>query len=117
MLSALRVSLAASQARPTARRPARSPLRLLDVTPVPCGQSAVTAKRPDLFGWVGFGYWPSHSRWHGGAELMLICTCEGTVTGFGLANPKLYGERDQARQMLSDRPASPPGTGHRRDHR
>ena len=43
---------------------------------------------------------------------MLICTCEGTVTGFGLANPKLTGERDQARQMLKDQPANrpPPGT-------
>jgi hypothetical protein len=30
------------------------------------------------------------------------------VTGFGLASPKLYGEREQARQMLTDQPA--PGT-------
>jgi hypothetical protein len=37
---------------------------------------------------------------------MLICTCEGTVTGFGLANPKLSGERDQARQMLNDQPTA-----------
>jgi hypothetical protein len=27
-------------------------LRLMDAAPVPCGQSGVTAKRPDLFGWV-----------------------------------------------------------------
>ena len=33
-------------------------LRLLDATPVPCGQSAVTAKRSDLFGWAGYGYCP-----------------------------------------------------------
>jgi hypothetical protein len=87
------------------------PLRLMDATPVPCGQSAVTAKRPDLFGWAGYGYCPSHSRWYWGAKLMLTCTCEGTVTGFGLANPKLYGERDQARQMLRDNPASRPAPG------
>ena len=37
---------------------------------------------------------------------MLMCTCEGTVTGFGLANPKLYGERDQARQMLTGHAAN-----------
>jgi Transposase DDE domain len=86
-------------------------LRLLDATPVPCGQSAVTAKRSDLFGWAGYGYCPSHSRWYWGSKLMLICTCEGTVTGFGLANPKLAGERDQARQMLSGRPASRPAPG------
>jgi hypothetical protein len=36
----------------------------------------------------------------GGAKLLLICTCDGTVTGFRLANPKLYGERQQARQTL-----------------
>ena len=42
---------------------------------------------------------------------MLICTCDGTVTGFGLANPKLFGERDQARQMLDHQPASRPASG------
>ena len=69
-------------------------VRLLDATPVPCGQSAVTARRSGLFGWAGYGYCPSHSRWYWGAKLMLMCTCEGTVTGFGLANPKLCGERE-----------------------
>ena len=64
-------------------------LRLMDATPVPCGQSAVTAKRSDLYGWAGYGYCPSHSRWYWGAKLLLICTCDGTITGFGLANPKL----------------------------
>jgi hypothetical protein len=68
-------------------------LRLMDATPVPCGASAVTARRPDLYGWAGYGYCPSHSRWHWSAKLLIICTCDGTVTGFGLANPKLFGER------------------------
>jgi hypothetical protein len=86
-------------------------VRLLDATPIPCGQSAVTAKRSGLFGWAGYGYCPSHSRWYWGAKLMLMCTCEGTVTGFGLANPKLHGERDQARRMLSDQPANRPAPG------
>jgi hypothetical protein len=31
-------------------------LRLMDATPVPCGQSAVIAKRSDLYGWAGYGY-------------------------------------------------------------
>ncbi len=35
-------------------------LRLMDATPIPCGQSALTAKRSDLFGWAGYGYCPSH---------------------------------------------------------
>jgi hypothetical protein len=42
---------------------------------------------------------------------MLLATCEGTVTGFCLANPKLAGERDQARQMLTGQPANRPAPG------
>jgi hypothetical protein len=33
------------------------------------------------------------------------------VTGFCLANPKLTGEREQARQMLERRPANRPAPG------
>src|SRR5258706_16421893 len=40
-----------------------------------------------------------------------MCTCDGTVTGFCLANPKLYGEREQARQMLQHQPANRPAPG------
>jgi hypothetical protein len=87
-------------------------LRLMDATPIPCGQSVVTARRSGLAGQAGYGRCPSHSRFYWGAKLMLICTCEGTITGFCLANPKLYGERQQARQMLEHQPANrpPPGT-------
>ena len=86
-------------------------LRLMDATPVPCGQSVITARRSDLFGYAGYGYCPSHSRWYWGGKLLIICTCDGTVTGFGLANPKLSGEREQARQMLKDHPANRPAPG------
>jgi Transposase DDE domain len=86
-------------------------LRLMDATPVPCGQSVITARRSDLFGWAGYGYCPSHSRWYWGSKLLLICTCEGTVTGFSLANPKLAGEREQARAMLEREPANRPTPG------
>ena len=86
-------------------------LPLMDATPVPCGQSAVTARRSNLYGYAGYGYCASHSRWYRGPKLLLICTCEGTVTGFGLASPKLYGGRQQARQMLKDRPANRPAPG------
>jgi hypothetical protein len=86
-------------------------LRLMDATPVPCGQSVITARRSDLAGWAGYGYCPSHSRWYWGAKLLLIRTCDGTVTGFGLANPKLYGERQQARQALERQPANRPAPG------
>jgi hypothetical protein len=86
-------------------------LRLMDATPIPCGQSVITARRSDLAGWAGYGYCPSHSRWYWGSKLILICTCEGTVTGFGLANPKLFGEREQACTMLRDQPANRPAPG------
>ncbi|HWN64019.1 MAG TPA: transposase [Streptosporangiaceae bacterium] len=86
-------------------------LRLMDATPIPCGHSVITARRPGLFGWAGYGYCPSHSRWYWGAKLLLLVTCDGTVTGFCLANPKLAGERDQARQMLRDQPANRPAPG------
>jgi len=59
-----------------------------------------------VYVWAGYGYCPSHCRWYWGAKLLLICTCDGTVTGFGLANPKLYGEREQARQILEHQPAN-----------
>ena len=86
-------------------------LRLMDATPVPCGHSVITAKRSDLAGWAGYGYCPSHSRWYWGAKLLIICTCEGTVTGFSLANPKLHGEREQARKTLEHQPAHRPVPG------
>ena len=82
----------------------------ITTTPVPCGTPAVTAKRSDLFGHAGYGYCPSHSRWYWGAKL-LICTCDGTVTGFCLANPKLTGEREQVSEMLRRRPANRPRPG------
>ena len=86
-------------------------LRLLDATPVPCGQSTITVKRSDLFGYAGYGYETSHSRYDWGVKLMLICTADGTVTGFGLANPKLWGEREETRQLLTHQAANRPAPG------
>jgi len=86
-------------------------LRLLDGTPVGCGQSRATAKRSGLFGYAGYGYEPSHSRYYWGIKLLLLCTADGTVTGFGLANPKLWGERQAVRQLLVHQPANRPPAG------
>jgi hypothetical protein len=86
-------------------------LRLMDATPIPCGQSVTTARRSNLYGYAGYGYCPGHSRFYWGTKLLVICTCDGTVTGFGLANPKLAGEREQARQMLTGQPANRPAPG------
>jgi hypothetical protein len=86
-------------------------LRLMDGTPVGCGQSKLTTQRSNLFGYAGYGYEPSHSRYYWGVKLMLICTADGTVTGFGLANPKLWGEREETRQLLTHQAANRPAPG------
>jgi hypothetical protein len=86
-------------------------LRLMDGTPVACGQSVLTAKRSDLAGDAGYGYSASHSRFYWGTRLMLIVTPDGTVTGFALANPKLMGEREQVSEMLKRQPTSRPAPG------
>jgi hypothetical protein len=82
-------------------------LRLVDGTPVPCGTSRTTARRSDLFGYAGYGRDTSHHRFYWGANLLQVVTCEGTTTGFGLANPKLVGER-QALLRLLELPANRP---------
>jgi hypothetical protein len=84
------------------------PLRLMDATPIGCGQSKTTTQRSNLFGYAGYGYESAHSRWYWGAKLLLITTPDGTVTGFSLANPKLAGEREQTRLGLSSLPTHEP---------
>jgi hypothetical protein len=86
-------------------------LRLMDATPISCGQSKTTAQRSDLFGWAGYGYESAHSRWYWGVKLLLLTTPDGTVTGFGLANPKLFGERAETREILTGQPANRPRSG------
>ncbi|MET8150564.1 hypothetical protein ACIBSW_21425 [Actinoplanes sp. NPDC049668] len=92
------------------------PLRLMDATPIPCGQSRTTSQRSDLFGWAGYGYESAHSRWYRGVKLLLITIADGTVTGFGLANPKLFSEREATRQTLTRQPANQPAPGATRGH-
>jgi hypothetical protein len=86
-------------------------LRLMDATPIGCGQSTTTAQRSNLFGWAGYGYESAHSRWYWGVKLLLLTTPDGTVTGFGLANPKLFGERAETREILTRQPANRPAPG------
>jgi hypothetical protein len=87
------------------------PLRLLDGTPVVCGRSRTTAVRSDLAGWAGYGHDTSHHCFYWGSRLLLVCTPDGTVTGFGLANPKLVGERQAVVGMLQGVPANRPAPG------
>ena len=86
-------------------------LRLMDATPVPCGRCVITARRSDLFGWAGYGYCPSHSRWYLGRQAAADPHLRRDRDRVRLANRKLFGERKQARQMLENQPANRPVPG------
>jgi hypothetical protein len=74
-------------------------LRLLDSTPVPCGQSRETRKRSELAGWAAYGYCASHSRYFWGLRLYLLCATDGMPVAFCLA-PANEGEREVAAALL-----------------
>jgi Transposase DDE domain len=74
-------------------------IRLLDSTPVPCGQSRQTRKRSELAGWAAYGYCASHSRYFWGLRLYLLCAPDGMPISFCLA-PANDPEREVATAML-----------------
>ncbi len=74
-------------------------LRLLDSTPVPCGQSRETARRSELAGSAAYGYCRSHSRYFWGFRLFLLCAPDGMPIAFELA-PANAPERQVAAEML-----------------
>jgi len=74
-------------------------LRLLDSTPVPCGQSRETARRSELVGHADYGYCASHSRYFWGFRLYLLCAPDGMPIAFELAAANV-GEREVAAEML-----------------
>jgi hypothetical protein len=76
-------------------------LRLLDATPLPCGQSRETVKRSALWPHAAYGYDRSHSRWYWGFKLYLLCAPDGMPITWCLATPKL-GERQVAQVLLED---------------
>src|SRR4029453_13920225 len=78
---------------------------------VVAGRARTPAKRSGLAGWAGYGHDTSHHCCYWGSRLLLVTTPEGTVTGFGLANPKLLGERDTVLAMLEAVPANRPAPG------
>jgi hypothetical protein len=75
--------------------------RLLDATPLPCGQSRETVKRSALWGQAGYGYDRSHSRWSWGFKRYLLCAPDGMPISWCLATPKL-GQREVAQVLLED---------------
>jgi DDE family transposase len=75
-------------------------LRLLDSTPVPCGQSRETARRSELAGQAGYGWCGSHSRLFWGFRLYVLCAPDGMPIAFELAAANV-GERVVATEMLA----------------
>jgi hypothetical protein len=74
-------------------------LRLLDSTPVPCGQSRETTRRSELSGYATTGWCASHSRYFWGFRLYLLCAADGMPIAFELA-PANAPERQVAAEML-----------------
>jgi Transposase DDE domain len=74
-------------------------LRLLDSTPVPCGQSRESVKRSEFAGHAGYRRCASHSRWFWGFRLYLICAADGMPIGWELAAANV-GERAVAAELL-----------------
>jgi hypothetical protein len=74
-------------------------IRLLDSTPVPCGQSRETVKRSDFAGHAAYGYCASHSRRFWGFRLYLLCASDGMPIAFELAAANV-AEREVAAEML-----------------
>lgn len=74
-------------------------LRLLDATPVPCGQSRETVKRSEFTGYAAYGYCAAHSRHFWGFKLYLLSAPDGMPIAFELA-PANAPERQVAAELL-----------------
>jgi hypothetical protein len=74
-------------------------LRLMDSTPVPCGQSRETARRSELAGHAAYGWCKSHSRYFWGFRLYVLCAPDGMPIAFELAAANV-AERVVAAEML-----------------
>ena len=75
-------------------------IRLLDSTPVPCGQSRQTVKRSQFAGYAAYGYCASHSRYFWGFRLYLLCASDGMPIAFELAAANIP-ERQVAAELLA----------------
>ncbi len=78
-------------------------LRLLDTTPLPCGQSRETTRRSELAPWAGFGYCPAHCRRYWGFKLVLLSAADGTIVDFDLVAAN-SPEREAALTLLEANP-------------
>jgi hypothetical protein len=74
-------------------------LRLIDATPVPCGQSRQTVERSQFAGHAAYGYCAAHSRHFWGFKLYLLAAPDGMPIAFELAAANLP-EREVVAEML-----------------
>lgn len=74
-------------------------LRLVDATPVPCGQSLATVKRSEFAGQAAYGWCAAHSRHFWGFKLYLLAASDGMPIAFCLA-PANQPEREVVASML-----------------
>jgi Transposase DDE domain len=78
-------------------------LRLIDTTPLPCGQSLQTTRTSQLAPWAGYGYCAAHSRHYWGFKLVLLCATDGTICDFDLVAANA-SEREAALTLLEANP-------------
>lgn len=76
-------------------------LRLVDATPVPCGQSRQTVKRSQFAGHAAYGYCAAHSRHFWGFKLYLLAAPDGMPIAFELA-PANQPEREVVAGLLEE---------------
>jgi len=76
-------------------------LRLIDATPVPCGQSRQSVKRSEFAGHAAYGYCAAHSRHFWGFKLYLLAAPDGMPIAFELA-PADVGEREVVAELLRE---------------
>jgi hypothetical protein len=74
-------------------------LRLVDATPVPCGQSLKTVKRSEFAGHAAYGWCAAHSRPFWGFKLYLVAAPDGMPIAFSLV-PADVPEREAVAQLL-----------------
>jgi hypothetical protein len=74
-------------------------LRLVDATPIPCGQSRQTVERSEFAGHAADGYCAAHSRHFWGFKLYLLSAPDGMPIAFELA-PANVPEREVVAGML-----------------
>ncbi len=74
-------------------------LRLVDATPVPCGQSRETVRRSEFAGYAAYGYCAAHSRHFWGFKLYLLAASDGMPIRFCLA-PANEPEREVVAALL-----------------